>query len=579
MVRSGLLALLASWSMASFASAQGPQEFEGTFPVVQPADPALIDPSSLERLPGLTETRVIPLPPATSGEHSVQFEAFQDRVRLVTRDAPLSQVLAMIAQQLGLNIVTGEELNQRVTVTLNQVQLDDALHAILSVHGLVWSRQKDIITVSGVNAESNLSPLVHGRLLQVFSLNYAQAGELDKVVKGLLSPIGKSYIVTIDSKDQRKAHEQLIVEDMPDYLERIARYVAQVDVSPRQVIVEANILQVTLKSSDRHGVNFDHVARLSRSTVNLKTVGLAANGDTAAAMEIAGSDLTGWIEALKSTTDTKTLASPKITVLNGQEAKISVGGKLGYLLTTATNTSTLQSVNFLEYGVVLTVVPVITEDGRVLMKVSPTVSTARINPTSKLPESEATEVQTNVVLNDGQALVIGGLIKENLSDAQNKIPWLGDLWLIGKLFQGREQARERNEIIVTLLPRIAAPGEFPCGLSSDDAVQAGTPLMDNSLHPVDRAAFEGHLPDASDRKNKPWRRWFRHEHPPRDTPHPVTSYPAYSPATVEYQVPASPSDTPGWGTLPLERPLAPAIPFQTQANLTAPAPLPTGQAN
>ena len=97
-------------------------------------------------------------------------------------------------------------------------------------------------------------------------------------------------------------------------------------------------------------------------------------------------------------------------MLNGQEARISVGGKLGYLMTTATQTSTLQSVNFLDYGVVLTVLPIITEDGRVLMKVAPQVSTARINSTSKLPESEATEVSTNVMLNNGQAIVIGGLI-------------------------------------------------------------------------------------------------------------------------------------------------------------------------
>ncbi|MFM7601591.1 MAG: hypothetical protein ACKO7R_10395, partial [Pseudanabaena sp.] len=80
-----------------------------------------------------------------------------------------------------------------------------------------------------------------------------------------------------------------------------------------------------------------------------------------------------------------------------QEAKISVGGKLGYLLTTATQTAALQSVSFLDYGVIMTVLPIITEDGRVLMKVTPQVSTARINTTSKLPESEATEVTTNVI--------------------------------------------------------------------------------------------------------------------------------------------------------------------------------------
>jgi type II secretory pathway component GspD/PulD (secretin) len=224
-------------------------------------------------------------------------------------------------------------------------------------------------------------------------------------------------------------------------------------------------------------------------------------------MKIDGSDLTGLIELLKSTNDTKTLASPKVAVVNGQKAKISVGGKLGYLLTTTTQTSTVQSVNFLDFGVVLSVTPIITEDGQVLMNVAPQVSTARINPTSKLPDSESTEVSTTVLLTDGQAIVIGGLIKETSNDGQNKVPFLGDLWLVGRLFQSRDQLKERNEIIITLLPRIARPGEYCNFASEEDHMQATTPLMDRNLNPIDRSGWEGQLQDAS-KPSRTWN-WFR----------------------------------------------------------------------
>lgn len=457
-------------------------------------------------------SQIVPLAPsAYDSENRVQLQSNLDQVTLVTRDAPLSTVLSLIAQQQGLNIVTGEEVSQRVNVTLNNVRLNDALDAILAVHGYTWVRQNNIITISSMSTNRRTSPSVQGRMVRVFTLNYILASDVDKVVKGLMSPLGQSFTNTINREEQRNAHEQLIVEDLPPYLDRIADYIAQVDTLPRQVVVEANILQVTLKDNNKHGVNFNQLARVNRANVSIGTMGLASGTSPATMMRVEGGDLTSLIDLLKSTSDTKTLASPKVAVVNGQKARISVGGKLGYLQTTATNTSTLQSVSFLDFGVVLTVTPIITEDGQVLMTVEPQVSTARINPTSKLPDSESTEVQTTALLSDGQAIVIGGLIKETSNDSQNKVPFLGDLWLVGRLFQSRDRLKERNEIIITLLPRIARPGEFCSFASEEDYAQATTPLLDRNLTPVDRREWEGGLQDAS-QKPRSWN-WFKRKKP------------------------------------------------------------------
>jgi type IV pilus assembly protein PilQ len=465
---------------------------------------------------------VLPLPIAAfDPDDRVTLQGTADRVTLVTRDAELSTVLAMIAQQQGLNVVTGEDVSQKINVSLRDVPLAAVLDAVLSIHGLTWASQDGIITVTSLKSGAKYSPEVQGRIITVFNLDYVLATEVDKVVKGLLSPVGQSFVHQTSDKEQRSAQEQLIVEDLPAYVERIARYLAQVDVMPRQVVVEANILQVALKDENRHGVNFNQLARVSSGQVSFETYGLASGNGLGSAVRLEGGDLTGLIELIKATTDTKTLASPKLTVVNGQEARISVGGKIGYLLTTATNVSTLQSVEFLDYGVELKVTPIITLDGRVLLTVAPQVSTARINPTNELPESEATELQTRVMLSDGQAIVIGGLITETNSDSQNKIPVLGDMWLIGRLFQARNQRRERSEIIVTLLPRIV-DNDYPV-LSLEPAVaQAGTPLMDRNLRPLPRQAWEGELVDASDPPAL-MERWLRR---PKPKPVPRTLTPA-----------------------------------------------------
>ncbi|MDX1961563.1 MAG: hypothetical protein SFX18_00330 [Pirellulales bacterium] len=470
----------------------------------------------------------------------VQLSRNQDLVSLTARDAPLGVVLGMIAEQHGLNIVSGESVDQRITVTLANIGLEEVLDAILAVNGYTWTRQNSIIVISAISKENKSSAAVQGRQVRVFNLNYVSAVEVDKVVKGLLSPVGQSFINETKLTDQRRTFEQVVVEDLPAYIERIAMYIAQVDVMPRQVLVEAHVLQVALKDNCKHGINFDALLKVNNSQVQWQTAGFASGVPPVSMLRINGTDLTSLVDLIKNTTDSKTLASPKVVVLNGQEARIQVGGQIGYLLTTTTQTSTLQSVDFLNIGVILNVTPIITEEGQVLMQVHPEVSTGRINPTTNLPESETTQVDTRVMLGDGEAIVIGGLIKENNTDTQNKIPWLGDLWLIGWFFQRGEIQRERNEIVIALVPRIipAPPG---CrDLCPPQTQQALTPLMTGPLIPVDRSAWEAQLPDASQRPAWTMRGWG--ESVSEESPPPAGALPASN--SVPPRSDAQPNDLP-----------------------------------
>ena len=203
----------------------------------------------------------------------------------------------------------------------------------------------------------------------------------------------------------------------------------------------------------------------------------------------------GVIELLQNTTDAKNLGSPKILVLNEQEARLQVGEHLGFKVTTTTETSTLESVQFLDVGVVLRIVPRITRDGRVLLHVKPEVSKGNVNPSTGLPESQTTELETDVMLRDNQGMVIGGLIKEEDHVAQNKVPYLGNVKGVGFLFRRSEVTKKRSEIIVALVPRIQPYNCQYHDFEQGELVKASVPLMHGALKRTDRP-WDPVLPDG-----------------------------------------------------------------------------------
>ncbi|MCA8989733.1 MAG: hypothetical protein KDA78_18945, partial [Planctomycetaceae bacterium] len=371
------------------------------------------------------------------------------------RKAPLSAIVTMIAQQHGLNVVISDDTDTEVTMSLSNTSLRDALDTIVAASGCTWVQQRDIIIVTKISAEKAVQAHVQGRQVRVIPLNFISASDAQAVVSGLLSPVGKIFIHQSDPTDKLKARETVIVEDLPESLARIEQYIATVDQPPRQVLIEAHILQVVLDDSCRHGVNLSYLTQIAGADFTISSGGFAnPMASPALLIDIDGSKLNNVVEAIRDTTDSKTLASPKVLVLNGQEAKIQIGERLGFQVTTTTQTSTVQNVQFLDTGVVLSVTPQITQDGQILMKVKPEVSTGNVNPLTGLPDKETAEVDTTVMLPDGHGIVIGGLIQELDAVRQSKIPFFGDLRYIGRAFQRRTKTKERTEIIIALVPRI-----------------------------------------------------------------------------------------------------------------------------
>jgi type II secretory pathway component GspD/PulD (secretin) len=436
------------------------------------------------------------VPLAENAAPDVQIQSRDGLISLVTRDAPLSDVLAIIGQTQQLNIVSSDDATTRVSVTLHRVRLEDALSSLVSIAGYQWAQHGGIIHVTPIANANHLPPQVQGRRVQVFSLDYASPLELQAAVQGMLSPAGRAFLMQSDSSDNRQSQDSIAVEDLPAYVERIGQYIQQVDQPPRQVLIEAHILEVELRDDERWGINWDYLLKYSGNSTTFQLKGLADPlAPQAFFINVDGDRFNALMECLQSTEDAKALASPKVMVINGQQARIQIGDKLGYRVTTVTETSALESVDFLDVGVVLTVVPRISRDGHILINVKPEVSGGSINPDTQLPEEETTEVQTDVLLRDGQGMVIGGLIQEQDRNTQSKIPFIGDIKFVGKLFQKRSMEKKRSEIIVALMPRILPYDSDYQQLASDELFRAQTPLFYGPLIPTPRP-WEPMLPDT-----------------------------------------------------------------------------------
>ena len=434
-----------------------------------------------------------------SGEDAeIHVNGVNGRVSIIVRDAPLNRVLAMLAQKLDLNIVATSEINASVTVTLQDVALDDALDSILSIAGYTWVEHRGIIHVTSAAALTNLPPETQGRQTRVFQLNFALATDIEPIVQGLISPVGKVFFTTSSPADNRKTQESLVVEDLPPYLDRISQVIAQSDLPPRQVLIEAYVLEVELKDDNRHGLNLNFLSDLTDTALNFELRGMAnATAPQAFFATLQAGELQTLVEAIKNTTDSKTLASPRVLVVNGQQARIQVGEQLGFRVTTTTETSTLETVNFLDVGVVLNVTPRISPMGEVLMHVKPEVSSGEVNQNTGLPEEETTEVETSILLGDGQGVVIGGLIQEKVIDNQSKLPFLGDLRAIGRIFQHRSLSKVRSEIIIALIPRVVPFDPLFQMRAENELMRTQAPLLGSELRRLPRYS-EDRLPDAID---------------------------------------------------------------------------------
>jgi type II secretory pathway component GspD/PulD (secretin) len=243
----------------------------------------------------------------------------------------------------------------------------------------------------------------------------------------------------------------VVVEDTPEGMKRIVALLREIDTQPQQIMIEAKILEITLDENENFGIEWnkvfsgDGVSRIGTSRLLERTSpGLVFN--------LVNNNVDIFLNALNNKGRVRTLATPKLLTLENQEATTNIGDKLGYRVTTTINNVTSETIQFLETGVILRVTPSVDADGRIALRVRPEVSSGTL--LGGIPSKKTTEVNTQLVAENGQSILIGGLIKSSAGQRRIGIPLLGDVPGLGKLFSNNEHTGSSTETVVVITPRI-----------------------------------------------------------------------------------------------------------------------------
>ncbi len=354
------------------------------------------------------------------------------------KDADIKSVLQIFAKQLGVNIVAGDDVNGKVTFSFTNVKPREGLEAVLRAKGFDWFQEGDTMVVTAKNT------------VRTYLLEYASAAE----IKGALDPLTEPG----DSISVNDSYNALIVKASTKNISRIEKAIRDLDVPPIQVMVESKIIEVKYNNGGNAGLNAKYTHPNHPKDI-AQTTGLAGNPTDLGAQglyaQIISGNVEAYISALLNETNYNLIASPRITTINHKEANILIGSQQGYQSAVITTTGTVYQVNFLTTGTQLTITPHVGEGGFIRMKIYPKVSDG--NVVQGLPTENTTETHNEVLVKDGQTVIIGGLTKEDASQSDYGIPILMDIPILGAFFRKTEIINEKRDLLIFVTPHILTP--------------------------------------------------------------------------------------------------------------------------
>ena len=432
-----------------------------------------------------------------------------ERLTLNFQEIETRAVLQLLADASGQNIVVSDSVNGNVTLRLQNVPWDQALDIVLRTKGLDKRKQDNVIIVApqeelaarekaDLAAKKDIQELAPLRA-EYLQVNYAKAADMAALIKtqsgSLLSNRGS---VAVDERTNT-----LLLQDTADRLSDIRRLVATLDIPVRQVLIESRIVVVN------DDFERDLGARVGLTTVNANGNGVVTTSGTAAATDSvvssalandaskgspfpvsiptgttgaperynvnlpvaspAGSFALGILgnnflvdlelSAAQAETRAAVVSSPRVVTANQKEASIEQGVEIPYQQSASSGATT---VSFKKAVLSLKVTPHITPDSRIILDLDVrddnvgtiVVTSGGVN----VPSIDTREILTQVLVNDGQTVVLGGILETTSRDIATKVPWLGDVPVLGNLFKTTTKTDDKDELLIFVTPKIVREG-------------------------------------------------------------------------------------------------------------------------
>lgn len=418
-----------------------------------------------------------------------------DKLSLNFQNIEVRTVLQVIAEFTGLNIVTSDSVSGNITLRLKDVPWDQALDLILQTKGLDQRRNGNIINIAPreelltrdkqvLEGKQQLTALEPVRS-ETFVLRYRSAEDFKKILDGSSTTSGTNNTANNGLLSSRGSAlidpktNTLIINDTQSVIDKIRDLVSKTDIPVKQVLIEARIVEANDNWSKSLGVKLN-VARagsgfsLGGSVADAITNHNIGNGSTTGTIPLNSGvnlGLTGTynsigavfsagsraaigleLDAMETGDKGKILANPRIMTADRVEASIEQGTEIPYQ---EASSSGATSVSFKKANLSLKVTPQITPDNRVLMEIQinkDTVSSTLI--VNSTPAIDTKVVKTQVMVENGGTVVIGGIYQQTLDNITNKVPLLGDIPFLGALFRNKVEKNNRTELLVFITPRV-----------------------------------------------------------------------------------------------------------------------------
>ena len=371
----------------------------------------------------------------------------------------IREILSGLAMQQEKNIVTAKDVSGKVSVYLFQVDFDQALTSICQAGGFSFQKQGKVYFVFKPKKEAETK--VSNLEMRIFKLQYADMNKIEEVL---------GAIPDIRMIKLHEPSRTIVVEDTPENIAKVETLVRFWDTPPKQVLIEAKILEISLTDDMSLGVDWEKVlgdvrigtGDFSRavlpttagvSPVPAEGAGLFANIITGAGTT---EQFAAAVDLLQEKTQIRTLSSPKILAIHGKPAKVIVGGQQGYTVTTVNQGVSTESIEFIDTGTILDITPYIDHDNNVLLMVKPELTSAQIE--EGVPVTSSTMVTTWMMAKSGETVFIGGLIQDIDTKTYSGVPCLGDVPLMRYIFGRTGKGTDKSELIVLITPQILEVG-------------------------------------------------------------------------------------------------------------------------
>jgi type IV pilus assembly protein PilQ len=399
-------------------------------------------------------TRRIP-PPPIPGRHD-PFAG--QRLTLYVKDADLTDILRMLASQFKLNLLATQDVKSVITVRLNDVPLRTGLEALLRAGLCNMVEDKEgIIVVKPVKKE------MYGETRsRVYELDHAEATDVAKVIPKMLSPVGNveiGYRRVADAGGSARTN-LLVVTDVPEALERVAEFLAELDRPLPQVMIEAKFVETTMSAQDIYGIEWtlSAGARASLPDIgNEPALPLIFNNMLLGKIDYSQLGLT--MDILQSRGKSRILANPSTMTLDNHTATVSMGTDVPVREVSSDPKTGLVVATWRTRSVPikLEVTPHVTSDGRVNMNVKPSVEAITGwsgSADDQRPIVAQRSAEADISVRDGEVAVIGGMVRDEETRNVGKIPLLGDIPILGHLFKKTTVNHTKNDLLIFIIPHI-----------------------------------------------------------------------------------------------------------------------------